>query len=364
MAACWPSGLSEPAWGPCCPGLLPSPRTGRVEQLGCLAASERCSSQRVPPGFGCLEGYMPAAFNTLRGGLDFICSCWYEPEHRHHCPWLLGTPASSSSPSAASALAGAMGGGKEGAGLTQARQGRKQPRGSAGGGTACQEHLGGRGSACIRGCAARSSHPCVCRLGGTGGCLCPAPCASSAPAPRLLLAEPWSAPSPFKQVLGDQPPPLAFAEGVRDACFPTTTREGGDLVWVAVASSRTIRGGSGVPCTLVFTRKPGRGGGTEGGEISAAKVQLWLLPYIAPVTAAGTQPLHPPLGLFCQSDPFPTPWQGQGASARWHQVPPARWAPKPEGLEIWHGGEGGSAALAPLPWQAGTGGLVSGDVSL
>lgn len=118
---------------------------------------------------------------------------------------------------------------------------------------------------------------------------------------------------------------------------------------VAVASGRTVWGGSGVPCTPVFTRKPGGWGGgggrTEGDEISAAEVQLWLLPYIVPVTAAGTQPLHPPLGLFCQSDPFPTPWQGQGASARWHQVPPHAGRPNPRGLR-----SGMVARVGARPW--------------
>jgi len=60
--------MSHPAWGPCCPG-PPSLRTGRAEQLCCLAAPERCSSQRVPPAPGCLEGYTLAPFNISRGPL-------------------------------------------------------------------------------------------------------------------------------------------------------------------------------------------------------------------------------------------------------------------------------------------------------
>lgn len=34
-----------------------------------------------------------------------------------------------------------------------------------------------------------------------------------------------------------------------------------------------------------------------------------------------------------------------------------------QGAEFRHGGEGGSTALTPVPWQAGTGGPASGDVS-
>lgn len=62
------------------------PRTGRAEQLGCLAAPERCSSQRVSAGLGCLK-YV-SSLQIPKGILVFICSCWHQPGHRHCCPWL------------------------------------------------------------------------------------------------------------------------------------------------------------------------------------------------------------------------------------------------------------------------------------
>lgn len=80
------------------------------------------------------------------------------------------------------------------------------------------------------------------------------------------------------------------------------------------------------------------------------------------VTAAGTEPLHTPVRLFCQVTPFPTPWQGQGASAG-SIGSPCTVSTQNQEAEFWHGGEGGSTALTPVPWQAGTGGLASGDVS-
>lgn len=76
-------------------------------------------------------------------------------------------------------------------------------------------------------------------------------------APRRALVSTF----PLKQVMGEPAPrPLAFAGRVRDGRFPTMAREGGDLVWAEVISGRTSPGGSGVPCTPAFTRKPGWGG--------------------------------------------------------------------------------------------------------
>lgn len=158
-----------------------------------------------------------------------------------------------------------------------------------------------------RGCAARSSHPCVCSMGGKVGgghnsdlplpsSLCQlSSCPTDAPCRALVSM------FPLQQVLGGQshspPRPLAFAERVRDGRFPAMTKERGGLVQTEVAGSRMNPGGRGVPCSPVFTRK--RGGGVDGrGEISAAEMQPPLPSCIARVTAAGTEPLRAPVGLF------------------------------------------------------------------
>lgn len=173
-------------------------------------------------------------------------------------------------------LAGEKGGGKEGAGLTWVRQGRKWLRGTAGSGTACQEHLqetqpASPPAAVLQGLLIPASAAWEGRLEGdtTVSCLSPAPSASSAPAPQMLLAEPWSACSPFSRSWGGQPHsppprPLAFAERVRDRRFPAVTKERGGLVRTEVAGSRMNPGGRGVPYSPVFTRKRGGGGWTEG----------------------------------------------------------------------------------------------------
>lgn len=162
-------------------------------------------------------------------------------------------------------------------------------------------------SACIstRGCAARSSHPCICSMGGKVGggghnselplpsSLCQlSSCPTDAPCRALVST------FPLQQVLGGQSPrPSAFAERVRDGRFPAMTKEWGGLVQTEVAGSRTSPGGRGVPCSPVFTRK--RGGGVDGrGEISAAEMQPPLPSCIARITAAGTEPLRAPVGLF------------------------------------------------------------------
>lgn len=119
-------------------------RTGRAEQLSCRAAPKKCSSQWVPPGLGCLKGYTPAAFSTFRGPLSLSALAAVRLGLQPCCDFCAGW---------------AKGGGKEGAGLTQVRQGRKRPRGAAGNGTARQEHPGE---------AQPAPHPCFCSMGREG----------------------------------------------------------------------------------------------------------------------------------------------------------------------------------------------------
>lgn len=182
------------------------------------------------------------------------------------------------------------------------RQGRKWPRGTAGSG---QEHLqetqpASPPVAVLQGLLIPASAAWEGRLGGGHNSELPLPsslcqlssCPTDAPCRALVST------FPLQQVLGGQSPrPSAFAERVRDGRFPAMTKEWGGLVQTEVAGSRTSPGGRGVPCSPVFTRK--RGGGVDGrGEISAAEMQPLLPSCIARITAAGTEPLRAPVGLF------------------------------------------------------------------
>lgn len=212
-------------------------------------------------------------------------------------------------------------------------------------------------------CAATSSHPSLrTRRGGWWGQR--AACASSAPAPRIVLAEPWSAPSPQSRSWGANPPPPAppcLLQRVWDGHFPTTA-PGKGVIWCGLRwpAAGQAREAAGYPAPQRSPGNQGWGGGegggewTEEGEISAAEMQSPLSLCTAHATAAGTQPLRAPEGLFCRVTPryFPTPWQGQGASAGGIGSPQTRGA---DGGPAWRRGwECGPNPGAPAggDWRA------------
>lgn len=169
------------------------PRTGRAEQLSCRAAPKKCSSQWVPQGLGCLKGYTPAAFSTSRGPLSLSALAAVRLGLQPCCDFCAGW---------------AKGGGKEGAGLTQVRQGRKRPRGTAGNGTARQEHPGE---------AQPAPHPGVCSMGREGwgetSSLCQLGSCRMGAHCRALVST-----SLLKQVLGGQCPAiLPSSDSCREA---------------------------------------------------------------------------------------------------------------------------------------------------
>lgn len=164
VAACQPSTCHMSHPYPCC--------SGRAEQLSCLAAPERCSSHWVPPGLGCR--LQTNSLQHLQGSVRLSALAGV----RHHRLWLLGSPISF-------ICAGwAKGGGKDGAGLHVGEAGTETASGH------CRKryNLPGaswRDSACISSVSAAREEKIGGKLDRRG---------SWGPAPRLLTAEPWSAP--------------------------------------------------------------------------------------------------------------------------------------------------------------------------
>lgn len=258
------------------------PRTGRAEP-----APERCSSQWVPPGLGCLKG-STAAFSISRGLWVYLL--WLVSDTTARGSW--------EAPAAPPALLRPLCClGKDRSGL---QQGRKRPRGPAGNGTACQGHPGE---------TLPASHQCLQhakrRLGE-----------------NLIVAARVLPHGLSLQSLGQNLPLYTGPGGPRsrhssllrllqragDGDFPATGREG--VIWCRRRWLAAGAGGSGVLCAWPL---PGNHSwGDRRSDISVAEMQSPVLPGSVHVTAAGTVPLQTPAGLLCQATPFPTAGPGGG----------------------------------------------------